>query len=159
MNEQVAGAELTRSLLSLFRELLQGTPDGEPVWITDGGAASALIGSVADLNAEEASRDIGGNTIAAHAEHMRWALQLVNDWFDGKESRPDWSESWSVSTVSAAEWGRLRTDLAQACATILDNLGHRQRWGAELALQGALASYGHAAYHLGAIRQMRKQLS
>ena len=159
MNEQVAGAELTRSLLGLYRELLLGTPDGEPVWITDGGSESALIGSLAELNAEEASRDIGGNSIAAHAEHMRWALQLVNDWFDGKLSRPDWSESWSVRAVDAEEWDRLRSELNQACATILDNLEHRQRWGAEMALQGALASYGHAAYHLGAIRQMRKQLT
>lgn len=158
MNEQVDGAELTRSLLGLYRELLQGTVEGEPVWITDGGPESALIGSLNDLDAEEASRDIGGNSIAAHAEHMRWALQLVNDWFDGRGSRPDWSESWSVSTVDAEEWDRLRSDLAHACTKILENLENRQRWNAEMALQGALASYGHAAYHLGAIRQMRKQL-
>lgn len=157
-NELVPADTLTETVAGLYRELLQGPPSDGPTWITSGGPETALYGCVADLSAEQASRDLNGSTIAAHVEHMRWALQLVNDWFDGQAPGADWSESWSVSAVDPAAWEKLRADLRTAGDRVLANLESRQRWNEPMAMQGALSSYGHAAYHLGAILQMRKQV-
>lgn len=158
-NELVPGNTLTETVAGLFRELLQGTPAGEPTWITTGGPQSALYGSIADLSAEQASRDLNGSTIASHVEHMRWALQLVNDWFDGQEPTSNWSESWLVSEVDPAEWDRLRADLHEAGDRVLANLQSRQLGNEPMAMHGTLASFAHAAYHLGAVMQMRKQVT
>lgn len=156
--ELVPGNTLTETVAGLLRELLEGTPAGEPTWITSGGPESAMYGSVAGLSAEQASRDLNGSTIAAQVEHLRWALQLVNDWFDGQAPTADWSESWLVSSVDPAAWDKLQADLRTAGAKVLENLETRQRWNEPMGTHGPLACYGHAAYHLGAIRQMRKQV-
>ena len=97
--------------------------------------------------------------IAAHAEHVRWAVQLVNDYFDGKASQASWSESWTVREVDAEQWDRLRAELREAGEKLLENLRERQRWNDDMALNGALASYGHTAYHLGALRQFMKRVT
>ncbi len=156
--ELVNGDDLSQTLAGLFHELLRGPQEGAPTWITTGGPGSALYGSLADLSAEQASQDVNGSSIAAHAEHMRWALQLVIDWFEGKGPTADWNESWSVSVVDEAAWDKLRADLRVAGDTVLENLRTRHSWNAPMAMNGALASYGHAAYHLGAIRQLRKEV-
>lgn len=157
-DEQVPGSTLTQTLAGLFQELLQGIPAGDPTWITTGGLESALQGTLQQLTAEQASRELDGTTIAAQTEHTRWALQLVNDWFDGTEPTADWSASWSVRTVSPAEWDELRSDLQRTGEQLLHNLRTRQRWNEEMSMQGALASFGHLAYHLGAIRQLQKRV-
>lgn len=156
-SEMVPGEVLTQTIAGLYRELLHGMKAGEPTWITTGGPGSALTGSISDLSAEQASRDLDGTTIAAHVEHVRWALQLVNDYFDGQEPTADWSASWSVTTVSPGQWDRLREDLQRTGDRLLENLNTRQRWNEGMSMQGALASFAHLAYHLGAVMQMRKR--
>jgi len=156
--ETVPGPALTRTLEGLYRELLEGMPTGEPTWVTTGGPEGGLYSAVADLDAEQASRELDGTTVAAHAEHVRWALQLVNDYFEGVEPTSNWSESWKVSTVDEREWAELQAALRDAGARLLENLATRQRWNEGMSMQGALASYGHTAYHVGAVRQLRKRL-
>lgn len=156
--EPVPGEVLTRTLGALYRELLEGMPPGEPTWITSGGTEGGLYGSIDDLTAQQASRDLEGTTLAAQVEHVRWALQLVNDYFDGVAPTADWSASWLVSEVDDAAWERLRRDMRRTGDRLLSNLANRQRWNEGMNMQGAFASYGHTAYHVGAVRQIRKRL-
>ena len=148
--------ELTTVFIDRYRELLEGVPKGEPTWVTTGGPEGGVYGTLADLSAEEASRDVAGTTIAAHAEHLRWAIELVNGYFDGRDTPASWAESWSVKRVDADQWDELRRALRTAGDRLLANLPVKHGWREDFAVNGALASYGHAAYHLGALRQLKK---
>lgn len=153
-------AEVTASInerfLERLSELLDGMPAGQPTWVTNGGPEGGINGSIADLSAEQASREVAGTTIAAHVEHERWALRLANDYFSGKEPTASWSESWTVKAVDEAAWHQLRSDLAAEGRQLLANVAGSHDWREPDAQNGAFATYGHLAYHLGAIRQLRK---
>ena len=150
--------QLTSVFLGKYRELLEGMPTGEPTWVTSGGPEGGVYGTLADVTAEEASRELGGTTITAHAEHLRWAIDLVNDYFAGKEPTADWSESWLVKRVDEPAWNALREAIRSAGDRLLAAVPTQHSWREEFAVNGALASYGHTAYHLGALRQLKKRL-
>lgn len=160
MSNEATAAELASTINGVFlermRELLEGEPKGQPTWVTSGGPEGGINGSIADLSAEQASREIGGITIAAHVEHERWALRLANDYFAGVEPTSDWSASWKVRTVDDQAWNALRDALRSEGETLLRNIATLQDWSMVESLNGAFATYGHLAYHLGAIRQLRK---
>src|SRR5690606_11655496 len=147
---------LSTVFIDSYRELLDGRPEGEPTWITTGGPEGGVHGTLADVTAEEASRDLVGATIAGHAYHLWWAMDMVNRFVAGEAPNGTWADSWSVAVVTPAEWDRLRQDLRQAGERLLTNAAAGTDWAEENQVRGALASYGHAAYHLGAIRQLKK---
>lgn len=149
---------LTRVFQERYRELLEGMPEGEPTWVTSGGRAGGVYGLLDDLSAEQASRPVPGGeaSVAAHAEHLRWAIALVNAFFRGAQPGGDWSESWKVSTVDHAAWADLRKALRKEGDELLANIPVKHQWTEEFAINGALTSLGHTAYHLGALRQMAK---
>jgi len=154
--DSTATARLTGLFIERYRELIEGLPDDEPTWVTTGGREGGLLGSVRGLSAEQASHDFAGTSIASHVEHVRWAIELANGFFRGDNARPSWSESWSVKKVDKAAWERLMAGLQSAAGELLGHLDDQQRWDEALSVTGALSSYGHTAYHLGAIRQLRK---
>lgn len=154
----LAGA-LTSTYESHYRELLEGVPTGQPSWVTSGGPEGGIYGTIEGLSAEQASRQVNGTTLAAHVEHLRWAMQLVNDYYDGQEAPPDWSESWKVTAVDNAGWRDLRDALRATGDSLLKHLAAPVEWDQEMGRMAMLASYGHTAYHLGAIRQLAKQVA
>src|SRR5690606_16173886 len=156
MSDDTRFSQLTGLFVDRYRELIEGMPDDEPTWVTTGGRAGGLLGSVSDLSAEQASRDFAGTSIASHVEHVRWAIELANGFFEGSSEQPSWSESWQVKTVDEAAWNDLKARLESASAKLLGYAESRQNWHDAMSATGALASFGHTAYHLGAIRQLRK---
>ena len=54
-----------------------------------------------------------GSSIAAHVDHVRYGLSLMNRWSAGDNpfKDADWSASWRNTTVNDEEWRRLRADL------------------------------------------------
>jgi hypothetical protein len=133
------------SVLELFLEAYLGKTKAY-TWFT---------GTLDGVSAEAASRSLGGASVAAHAEHLRWSLALANAFARGEEPQADWSESWSVDRVDTEAWERLRAELRREFETLsaaletlaLDTLDAPT-------LTGILALAPHAAYHLGAVRQM-----
>lgn len=156
MTKTSAYEHLTGLFVERYRELIEGMPDDEPTWVTTGGREGGLIGSVQGLSAQQASRDFAGTSIASHVEHVRWAIELANGFFRGDSARPPWSESWSVKKVDEAGWDSLKARLKSAAAELLGHVDDKQNWDDTLSVTGALAGFGHTAYHLGAIRQLRK---
>ncbi len=154
--EATAEELLTTLFADRYRELLEGMPDGDPTWVTNGGREGGVYGTLADLTAEEASREVAGTTIAAHAEHLRWAIDLVNAYFEGETPPASWAESWSVTVVDEPAWEALKARVRRAGDRLLAAIPAKHSWREEFAANGALASYGHAAYHLGAMRQLKK---
>jgi hypothetical protein len=96
-----------------------------------------------------------GSSIAAHVDHLRYGLSLMNRWSQGENpfGSADWRASWRKTTVTDAEWEGLRAQLRHEAARWLVVLRTpREVEGIELT--GMLASIAHLAYHIGAVRQI-----
>ena len=123
----------------------------------DGG----LLRSLDKLSAGEASEAVhGGATIAAHAQHVRYGLSLMNHWASaGGNPFADakWDEAWKISTVGEKEWREIRDGLRDEARRWIDVL-KTPREVADVELTGLVASVAHLAYHLGAIRQIHKSI-
>jgi hypothetical protein len=95
-------------------------------------------------------------TIAAHANHVNYGLELLNRWAGGEENpfaTADWEGSWAKQTVSLDEWQEVVAGLQHEAASWIAALEEPREWD-EISFTGALASAAHIAYHLGAIRQL-----
>ena len=149
-------AEYSQSLTRLFSELVNGVSKGGFVLNT---GDAGLLQSLDRLSADEASRSSnGGATIAAHVQHVRFGLSLMNKWAaEGGDpfTNARWDEAWKVSTVSDADWSEIRTGLRHETGRWLAVLG-TPRDAAPIEFTGMISSIVHLAYHLGAIRQIDK---
>lgn len=155
---QLGGQELAHNVTELFRELLEGMPVGQPTWVTSGGPDGGAYGTIADLDAVQASTPVAGSSVAAHTEHLRWALRLFNAYFGDEAPTVSWADSWLVFEVTEEEWRRLQAELRAAAEEALGYLAQREWWVDAQFMRGVLAAYGHTAYHVGALRQLRKYL-
>ena len=138
-------------LLALLAEAFNG-PAQKWSYFTDHGAEAGLLGTLARFTAADASRVWNGSTIAAHANHVRFALAASAAWIAGDRSSRDWSESWNVSTVDEAAWRLLQEEIRAGHRDLRRAIESHAASNAE-SMGGALAAVAHAAYHLGAIRQ------
>jgi hypothetical protein len=142
----------------LLREILYG-PAPEAAWILNPGDRG-LLASLDQLTAEAASRGRdGSSSIAAHVDHLRYGLELLNRWSRGENpfDDADYAASWRRQRVTDAEWRQLRDRLAAEACGWLSAVTEPRVWDDE-GLTGALASAAHLAYHLGAIRQIDKSV-
>ncbi len=148
--------DIGQVLTRLFSELVHGAAGDGGAFILNAGDAG-LLRSLERLSAGDASRAVNdGATIAAHAQHLRYGLSLMNRWAsEGGNPFADaqWGEAWKTSAVDAAAWNEIRQGLAHEAHRWLDAL-KAPREVAEIELTGMAASVAHLAYHLGAIRQI-----
>lgn len=145
---------LRNVLLELFKEAYTG-PNGPHTWFIDNRPGSGLLGTLEGVSAEDASKaSPSGSTIAGHAEHLRWSLALTNAYVRGENPTPSWAESWTLRTVDAAAWEELRADLRREYEAVFAALGRLEGVSDPQMLTGILALTPHAAYHLGAVRQL-----
>ena len=76
-----------QQLLAVLAEAFDG-PAQEWSYFTDRGAESGLLGTLASLTAADASHVWNGSTIAAHANHLRFALAASAAWLGGGPRLP-----------------------------------------------------------------------
>jgi hypothetical protein len=145
-------------LVRLFGELVDGASGRTGAFVLNSGDVG-LLRSLDKLSAADASRSVNdGATIAAHAQHVRYGLSLMNRWAtDGGNPFADatWDEAWNISVVDAAAWTEIRDGLRDEARRWLDALSSA-RDVTEVELTGMIASIVHLAYHVGAIRQINK---
>jgi hypothetical protein len=147
---------INRALTTLFSELIDGanTPGG--AFVLNSGDVG-LLRSLETLSSADASRSVnGGATIAAHVQHLRYGLSLMNRWAsDGGDPFSDatWDEAWKTVAVSESEWRDIRAGLRDEAQRWQGALG-ASREVDTLELSGMIASIAHLAYHVGAIRQI-----
>jgi hypothetical protein len=149
---------LIDSIITLLTEAYDGPPNPRETWFIDNEPDSGLLGILAGVTAEEASRSVDGSgkpgtTIAANAEHLRWSLANVNAAMRGAAYNSNWRESWELTGADEARWNRLRQALRQEFETLCQTLKQQPDLPG-VYLNGTLALIPHAAYHLGNIRQM-----
>jgi hypothetical protein len=93
--------------------------------------------------------------VAAHVDHLRYGLSLMNRWSRGENpfTDADYSASWTRVRATDEEWSRLRSELRREIAAWRQVL-RTPREVADDELGGLIGSVVHLAYHLGAIRQI-----
>lgn len=145
--------------LEQFAEIYHGVPNGNPTWIVSNEQGSGVFGSIEDLTAEQASaKPCGGLSIAAHVEHLRWSFSYSLAFFRGEHPSPNWSGSWSVDEVDEGHWRQLQHDLKTEYHSLVGAIEAHDDWSNRAMRAGTLALVPHGAYHLGAIRLLRKNL-
>lgn len=141
--------------LELFDEAYVGPPNHHSTWFTSNEPHAAILGTLDELDATQASKlHTSGQSIASHAEHLRWSLDLALAYFRGEQPQVDWEDSWKVQTVTEAEWQQLRANLKSNYEAVRAAIAAAPDWSNKFFLTGTIALLPHAAYHLGAIRQM-----
>lgn len=146
--------DLNATLTTLFGELVNGAP-AEGAYMLNRGDVG-LLRSLDRLTAPDASAIVhGGASIAAHVDHLRYGLSLMNRWSAGENpfDGADWATSWRTTAVSDAQWQQLRGSFAMEARLWLEALA-TPREVAPIELAGVIGSIAHLAYHLGAIRQI-----
>ena len=141
----------------LFSELVDG-PGLQGAFMLNSGDPG-LLRSLDKLSARDASRGTdGGATIAAHAQHVRYGLSLMNRWAaEGGDPFADatWEIPWKTSVVDDAQWQEIRDGLRDEAHRWLTALGSA-REATDFDLAAMISSIAHLAYHLGAVRQIAK---
>jgi len=138
---------------TLLRETFEG-PAGPSTYFIDNDPKAGFFAVLDTLSAAEASRPMrpGGPTVAGHAHHAGFHLDMSSAWLSGDRAPRDWNESWSVKSVDEKSWAALRRKLRDQYADLLHAIeAEPSANGVELAT--TVAAIAHAAYHLGAIRQ------
>lgn len=146
--------DIAPTLATLFGELVEGAAPSGGYMLNPGDAG--LLAVLDQLTASAASRlTATGSSVAAHVDHLRYGLSLMNRWSDGDDpfGTADWSTSWKKPTVSEDEWRALRAALRVEATRWLGTL-RTPRDLEEIELNGMIGSIAHLAYHLGAIRQI-----
>ena len=158
--------ETSPVLNTLFSELIDGADSrrravaGVPAdaFILNSGDIG-LLRSLDKISAADASRSVNdGATIAAHAQHLRYGLSLMNRWAEeggNPFANAKWDAAWETSEVDATEWQEIRNGLRDEAHRWLLAL-NSPREATEVELSGMIGSIAHLAYHLGAIRQINK---
>lgn len=152
----VDAALVRKSLEQLLVELVEG-PGQDGTWVLNH-ETPGLLAMLEALPAEIASTSLrtDGMTIAAHVNHLRYSLSLLNRWAGG-EPNPfadaDWTGSWRVRRMNDGEWAQLVRQLRSEAENWVAATQEPRHWD-QIALTGAFASAAHVAYHVGAIRQL-----
>lgn len=142
---------ILQHLLAAFREGLKGPAEG-PAYFSDHSPDAGLRALLEGVSAEEASAEIGGNSVAGHVHHLAFGFRASAAWLRGDRTRPDWAASWAVSSVDADAWAHLQADLAAAHDDLVGAMGEHAL-DAEIPYAISLGNIAHLAYHLGAVRQ------
>ena len=90
---------VANTLATLFGELVHGAPASGGYMLNAGDAG--MLRSLDNLSATAASAPTTtGSSIAAHVDHVRYGLSLMNRWSAGENpfGNADWSASWKRTT-------------------------------------------------------------
>jgi len=145
-----------RALSTLLREtLLRADPQYAYLLNPDD---PGFVETLKPLSAQTASTPPGPGrkSIAAHANHVLYGIELANRALGGEEGvyeTADWDAAWKLETVSQDQWQDLVDRLDEQSKLLIDQVSQPREWD-EILLTGAFSIAAHTAYHLGAIRQM-----
>jgi hypothetical protein len=150
-------------ILDILKEAVEGGTPGQGTAFLDGTGADGsgnhgLIATLATLTAAQASRDVNGATVAGHARHTAFHMEVIVRYErDGDRGPFDWQGSFQPAQADGAEWAEVQARVRKA----YEELVAFARTQADLpasgdATGGLTGGVAHVAYHLGAIRQLVK---
>ncbi len=142
-----------KSILYLFRETFEGSPEGQGSAYLDRGAG--VFPTLERLSAADVSKEIGATTIVAHTEHFKFYLDRLCEFVNGRTEPVNWEQSWLIEDVNEEEWKALLESVKKSYQGVLRCLAEMQDHN-ENQIGMTMGMLAHTAYHLGAIRQLAK---
>ena len=117
---------------------------------------TSILETLDGPSASEVSKPISaqGTSIAAHVNHLNFYLDEVLYAAEHGQRDIDWDASWQVERVSDEEWANLKSRTRRTYEQISQLMESLTPELITLHLGGAISVIAHAAYHLGAIRQI-----
>ena len=108
--------DLTPTLIDMYRETFEGEVAPGWVWIVGGAPEESVTGTLRALTAGQAYAEPapGHKSIAAHAAHLKYTLELTIKRLHGENPPTDWPGSFNVGPASPAAWEQLQADLQKA---------------------------------------------
>jgi len=145
--------DFNHQLSKLLKETFEA---GGRFYLEDG---AGLFPTLDTITHEVASRVPfpGAPSIAAHCAHVDYYVRVNRNAIVGREENVDWSSSWRLHAVGAGEWADLKNRLRSGYDELTASLHALTAWRADAVCDG-MAIVAHTAYHLGAIRQIRRLL-
>jgi DinB superfamily len=152
MNPQL----LRSATATLLTEICDGQPDPKRTWVVSNEAGSRVLGTVGKLSVQQATHRPPGVTrcVAEHVAHIVFALRTSLRYAQGDMSPADWDSSWEIGKLDEAGWKSLQEALRQAYQDLLAWNVPDEAFGNFDVVCGYCGTVAHAAYHLGAIRQL-----
>lgn len=157
VDERATQSSMVEAMLRLSQEMHNGADKGFN-WVLDPGKGPDLLGTLDSLTAEEASlAPIGGKpTFAGIADHIRFGLEYCNDTVRGNDADSDWDSSWGTTTVDDARWEEIKRQTREQYEALMSFIRENDDWSPKNMIAEVFGIVAHTAYHLGAIKQMRK---
>lgn len=148
-------AVFAEGLFALLKETFEGPPPKtSSAYLDSGGGLFQILASISAKTASKTPHT-GPPSIAAHASHARFYLDVLHRYMDGNTTPADWPGSWHTQTVTPSEWKALQRDLRASYKAVIAALHSVKRWNEKSAGAG-MAILAHTAYHLAAIRTIHK---
>ena len=145
--------DFTAALEILFRETFEGMATAEEqVFLAH---ESGIFITLGNIDASRASTEMGATTIAAHSEHARFYIELLDNYLNKNMRVVNFNQSWQIKTVSEDEWDDLRENLSRVYRKTAETFEKNDEWSLDT-ITVAMGILAHTAYHLGAIRQLAK---
>lgn len=151
--ETINREDFTQALSILFKETFEGMPTREEQVFLDYDAG--IFATLGKLSAEQASTEINSTTVAAHSEHARFYIELLDNYLNKDFRVLDFQQSWRIKTVSEDEWDDLRENMSKIYRKVVETLDKNEEWALD-SITVAMGIVAHTTYHLGAIRQLAK---
>jgi hypothetical protein len=150
------GSLAIRSLTTLLKETLfrAGEHSGYLLNPKDPGLVDTLRGVSAEIASTPPAP--GRKPVVAHSNHILYGIELANRALSGEQGvheNADWDVAWRLESVDDAQWQELVDRIERESLLLIDLVNQAREWD-EIMFTGVSAIAPHAAYHLGAIRQM-----
>ncbi|EYB69296.1 hypothetical protein DEIPH_ctg008orf0004 [Deinococcus phoenicis] len=169
MSDETAQNETAQNwvegILDILKEAVEGGTPGQGTAFLDGTQADGsgnhgLLATLERLSAAQASRDVHGSTVAGHARHTAFHLEVIVRWErDGDRGPFDWKGSFQPAQIGEEDWAALRARVRQTYEELVKFARTQAVAPATGDATGGLAgAVAHVAYHLGSIRQLVKAL-
>lgn len=148
-------------LLDMLKEACEGGIPGQGTGFLentkpDGSENAGLFATLDGLTAAQASMPtVLGTSVAAHAAHLAYHLEVSVRWANGERGPFAWKGSFEPREVDEDAWKTRRARVRAAYDAFITRARNVTDWNEDEA-GGLAASLAHLTYHLGAIRQIVK---
>ena len=152
--ENGGGPAAGRAFKTLMDELFEGPGAQDGMFLSKG---SGIFPTLEKIDAESASKEIEGSSVAAHAGHLLLYLEVLGGFLRGEVRTVDWEGRWKHRSVNKEDWDAIRSAIRDAVRSVEKGANQVTIWDADQTTM-AMSLAIHSAYHLGAIRQIAKHI-